>query len=114
MPLPTQRGEFTPLGFAQFDMVAYVHPVSSPIARPRGHESIVWHVSPAPAFTDKQGQYLAFIYAYSRNFRHPPAEADMQRHFQVSPPSVHQMVLTLERAGLIRRTPGVARIPVLR
>ena len=38
-----------------------------------------------------------------------PAEADMQRHFQVSPPSVHQMVLTLERAGLIRRTPGVAR-----
>ena len=25
------------------------------------------------------------------------------------PPSVHQMVLTLERAGLIRRQPGVAR-----
>jgi hypothetical protein len=33
----------------------------------------------------------------------------MQRHFQVTPPSVHQMVLTLERAGLIRRRPGVAR-----
>jgi Mn-dependent DtxR family transcriptional regulator len=65
-------------------------------------------VSPAPTFTDKQGQYLAFIYAYSRIFP-PPAEADMQRHFQVSPPSVHQTVLTLERAGLIRRTPGVAR-----
>ena len=60
-------------------------------------------------FTDKQGQYLAFIYAYSRIFRRPPAEADMQRHFQVTPPSVHQMVLTLERAGLIRRTPGAAR-----
>ncbi len=75
-----------------------------------GYESIVWHVSPpAPPFTDKQGQYLAFIYAYGRIFRQPPAEADMQRHFQVSPPSVHQMVLTLERAGLIRRTPGVAR-----
>ena len=63
-------------------------------------------MSPAPPFTDKQGQYLAFIYAYSRQ---PPTEADTQRHFQVSPPSVHQMVLTLERAGLIRRTPGVAR-----
>ena len=25
------------------------------------------------------------------------------------PPSVHQMVLTLERAGFIRRQPGVAR-----
>jgi Mn-dependent DtxR family transcriptional regulator len=60
-------------------------------------------------FTDKQGQYLAFIYAYSRMFRRPPAEADMQRHFLVSPPAVHQMVLTLERAGLIRRQPGRPR-----
>ena len=33
----------------------------------------------------------------------------MQRHFRVSPPSVHQMVLTIERAGFIRRQPGVAR-----
>ena len=63
----------------------------------------------AQSFSDKQGQYLAFIYAYSRIFRRPPAEADMQRHFEVSPPSVHQMVLTLERAGLIRRQPRVAR-----
>ena len=60
-------------------------------------------------FTEKQGQYLAFIYAYSRMFRRPPAEADMQRHFRVSPPSVHQMVVTLERVGLIRRHPGAPR-----
>jgi Mn-dependent DtxR family transcriptional regulator len=60
-------------------------------------------------FTEKQGQYLAFIYAYSRIFRRPPAEADMRRHFGVSPPSVHQMVLTLERAGLIRRQPHASR-----
>ncbi len=60
-------------------------------------------------FTEKQGHYLAFIYAYSRMFRCSPAETDMQRHFQVSPPSVHQMVVTLERNGLIRRQPGVAR-----
>ena len=38
-----------------------------------------------------------------------PAEADMQRKFQVTAPSVHQMVLTLERTGLIRRQVGVAR-----
>jgi Mn-dependent DtxR family transcriptional regulator len=63
----------------------------------------------APAFSDKQGQYLAFIHAYSRIFRRPPAEADMQRHFKVSPPSVHQMIVSLERHGLIRRQPGVAR-----
>jgi DNA-binding MarR family transcriptional regulator len=60
-------------------------------------------------FTEKQGRYLAFIYVYVRMFHQPPAEADMQRHFRVSPPSVHQMVLGLERDGLIRRQPGVAR-----
>ncbi|MBI2720525.1 MAG: SOS response transcriptional repressor [Rhizobiales bacterium] len=60
-------------------------------------------------FTVKQGRYLAFIYVYSRMFRQAPAEADMQRHFRVTPPSVHQMVLTLERTGLIRRQPGTPR-----
>ena len=60
-------------------------------------------------FTEKQGQILAFIYVYARMFHQAPAEADMQRHFRVSPPSVHQMVLGLERDGLIRRQPGVAR-----
>jgi DNA-binding MarR family transcriptional regulator len=60
-------------------------------------------------FTEKQGQYLAFIYVYARMFHQAPAEADMQRHFRVSPPSVHQMVLGLERDGLIRRQQGVAR-----
>ena len=39
----------------------------------------------------------------------PPAEADLQRYFRVSPPSVHQMVLALERAGLIRRQAGAPR-----
>jgi len=60
-------------------------------------------------FTPKQGQYLAFIHAYTHLLGRPPAEADLQRHFRVTPPSVHQMVLTLERAGLIQRRPGVAR-----
>jgi Mn-dependent DtxR family transcriptional regulator len=69
-------------------------------------------MSPRPtakALHPSKGQYLAFIYAYTRVVGRPPAEADMQRHFRVSPPSVHQMVLTLERAGLVRRQPGVAR-----
>ncbi len=65
------------------------------------------------SFTDKQGQYLAFIDAYTRVNGRPPAEADLQRHFRVSPPSVHQMVLTLERAELIRRQPGLARRQVV-
>jgi DNA-binding MarR family transcriptional regulator len=64
---------------------------------------------PSPSFTPKQGQYLAFINAYTLVLGRPPAEADLQRYFKVTPPSVHQMVLTLERAGLIHRQPGVAR-----
>ena len=63
----------------------------------------------AKTFTPKQGQYLAFIYLYTRLHRRPPAEADMQEYFRVSPPSVHQMVLTLEREGFIRRQPKAAR-----
>jgi Mn-dependent DtxR family transcriptional regulator len=61
------------------------------------------------SFTDLQGQYLAFIHAYSKLNRRPPAEADMQRFFEVTPPSVHRMVVELEHRGLIRRQPGVAR-----
>ena len=61
------------------------------------------------SFTDIQGQYLAFIHAYSLVMGQPPAEADMQRFFGVTPPSVHNMVKTLERLGLISRTPRQAR-----
>jgi Mn-dependent DtxR family transcriptional regulator len=64
---------------------------------------------PAKAFTSKQGQYLAFIHLYTRLHRRPPAETDMQQYFRVSPPSVHQMVLTLERAGFISRKPRTTR-----
>jgi len=65
--------------------------------------------SAGSAFTPKQGQYLAFIDAYMRVHRRPPAEWEIQRYFGVTPPSVHQMILTLERAGLIRRQPGAPR-----
>jgi Mn-dependent DtxR family transcriptional regulator len=63
----------------------------------------------SPLYTPKQGQYLAFIYAYTRVLGRPPAEADIQRYFNVTPPTVHQTLITLERIGLIRRKPGVAR-----
>ena len=62
-----------------------------------------------PEYTVLQGRYLAFMLQYIRLHGVPPAEADLQRHFDVSPPSVHQMVLTLEKKGFIRRTPGQAR-----
>jgi Mn-dependent DtxR family transcriptional regulator len=60
-------------------------------------------------YTKKQGQYLSFIRYYTKIHGRAPAEFDMQQYFHVTPPSVHQMVLTLEAKGLIERTPGKAR-----
>jgi DNA-binding MarR family transcriptional regulator len=63
----------------------------------------------ANPYTPKQGQYLAFIYYYSKIHGRPPAEADFQRFFRVTPPVVHRMVKTLTARGLIDREPGTAR-----
>ena len=65
--------------------------------------------SVAPRFTPKQGQYLAYIHHYTKIHRQAPAETDLQRYYQVSPPSIHEMIKTLERNGLIEKTPGQAR-----
>ena len=75
--------------------------------RDRSEDHLSIHLE--PRFTDRQGQYLAFIYSYIRLNRRPPAESDIQHYFGVTPPTVHQMVLTLERGGWIRRTPRAAR-----
>lgn len=60
-------------------------------------------------YTEKQGQYLAFIYYYTKINRQPPAEADLQRYFRTTPPTVHQMILKLEERGFITRIAGQAR-----
>jgi len=67
------------------------------------------HAHHAADFTPLQGQYLAFIDSYERLSGVAPAEANIQKHFGVTPPTVHQMVLTLERRGFISRIPGQAR-----
>jgi len=77
-----------------------------------------WRFSQAVAYnraavmkkpTAKQGQYLAFIFYYTKIHGFAPAESDMQGYFKVSPPSVHQMVLTLEANGFIERVAGRGR-----
>ena len=60
----------------------------------------------APLTLDEHGHYRRLL-------GQSPAEADMQRFFQITSPSVHQVVLSLEKAGLITRQPG-ATIPPLR
>ena len=65
--------------------------------------------APRALFTPRQGQYLAFIHAYTLVNGRPPAHADIQRFFRLTPPTVHQMLLTLEKAGLISRQPSQPR-----
>ncbi|OGO03519.1 MAG: transcriptional regulator [Chloroflexi bacterium RBG_13_54_8] len=60
-------------------------------------------------YTPRQGQYLAFIYYYTKIHGCAPSEADLERYFRVSCSSVHQMIVTLEERGLIVKTPGKAR-----
>lgn len=60
-------------------------------------------------FTATQGQYLAFIHAYTVLHRRAPAETDFQTFFRVTPPTVHRMVVTLHARGLITRVPGQPR-----
>jgi ketosteroid isomerase-like protein len=60
-------------------------------------------------FTPRQGAYLSFIQHYAKLHGRSPSEAEMQQFFMVSPPSVHQMVMTLEKRGLVARRPGIAR-----
>jgi len=67
-----------------------------------------------PPYTARQGQFLAHINHHITLHGRPPAEAEMRQFFQVTPPSVHQMILTLERRGLISRVPGQARSIALR
>ncbi|MEI6208802.1 MAG: MarR family winged helix-turn-helix transcriptional regulator [Desulfuromonadales bacterium] len=54
-------------------------------------------------WTEKQGQYLAFIHNYSKIHGRSPAESDPEKYFRVTPPTIHQMVLKLEEKGLISR-----------
>ncbi|MEO1404636.1 MAG: MarR family winged helix-turn-helix transcriptional regulator [Cyanobacteria bacterium J06635_1] len=61
------------------------------------------------SFTAKQGQYLSYIYNYTQVQGRPPAEADIQSFFQVTPPTVHQMIVKLEQLNLPSRVAGPAR-----
>lgn len=69
-------------------------------------------VRPAAAtlgYTELQGRYLSFIFYYQKLHGRPPAESDLQRYFQVSPPTVHAMLKTLQQRRYIARTAGAAR-----
>jgi repressor LexA len=60
-------------------------------------------------FTVRQGEYLSFIHSYTTKVGVSPSFEDIARHFGTAPPNVNGMIKTLERGGLLSRSPGVAR-----
>ena len=60
-------------------------------------------------YSEKEGQYLAFIFYYTKINGLAPAHVDFQRYFRVTPPTVHQTILQLEKKGFIHRTPNAPR-----
>jgi LexA DNA binding domain len=61
--------------------------------------------------TCQQGQFLAFIreYLMRNEAAVAPTHADLQRFFNLIPPSVNSTLIRLERRGFIRCAPGRAR-----
>jgi SOS-response transcriptional repressor LexA len=61
--------------------------------------------------TPRQGQFLAYIRAFIKNNYAgvAPTHAELQKFFNLTPPSVNSMLIRLEQRGFIRRVPGTAR-----
>lgn len=56
-----------------------------------------------PEYTPEQGQYLAFIFHFTKIDYRLPTDADVQRYFRVSMAAVRDMILSLENEGWVFR-----------
>ena len=101
----------TPLEY-QDQIGSAVDMISSAVT---GLQSSVAELSPSsrPSIggpTRRQGQFLAYIQEYTvRNNGIAPSHSDLQRFFEVTPPSINSMLKRLEEKGYISRIPGKAR-----
>ncbi|MBA2322080.1 MAG: MarR family transcriptional regulator, partial [Deltaproteobacteria bacterium] len=59
--------------------------------------------------TKRQSEYLDFIRAFTDRWKIPPSFEEIGTHFGTTPPSVNNMVKTLEARGFLTRVPGAAR-----
>ena len=103
--LPAQS--FTQIDEQQWVSYKSVKPVDAELIEALKYR--FWIKGMKPDYTAKQGQYLAFIYNYTKVNGRPPAQADMQRYFKTTPPTVHQMIIKLEKLDYLSRVPGQKR-----
>lgn len=71
--------------------------------------SIPKHEKSDNKWTVRQGQFLAFIFYYTKVNKRPPAEADIQTYFNISSASTHQMVKMLVDKNLLQKIPRQSR-----
>lgn len=64
--------------------------------------------------TPRQAQALRFIRSFLHLYRVSPSFAELAWHLGVSSPAAYDLVVRMERAGLLRKKPGVSRsmVPV--
>jgi hypothetical protein len=79
LPAAHNRRQFGALGLAEFNPITYIHLC---LRIDRGIDEQLNRMAgvsrSGKTFTPKQGQYLAFIYLYTRMHRRPPAKTDVQ------------------------------------
>ncbi len=62
-----------------------------------------------PKYTPRQGEYLAFIYRYTKIHHRSPSEGDIGDYFRLFSPAVRDMLRKLKQKGLISWEPGRPR-----
>lgn len=102
--------ELLALGVGQFYDTVDVHDFPAAVRAVRLDYILPFMSTPPKReFIEKQGQYLAFIYLYTKLNKQPPAQADLQRYFEVTPPTIHSMLVRLHELRLISRQRGRPR-----
>lgn len=59
--------------------------------------------------TARQAQALRYIRDYIRLHDGSPSEEELARHLGITAPAAHDLIIRMERSGLVRRKPGAAR-----
>jgi len=71
--------------------------------------SIPYNKNSLPKFTQRQGQFLAYIFYYTKINKRPPAESDIQNYFEISSASTHQILKGLVSKQLLEKVPKQPR-----
>jgi SOS-response transcriptional repressor LexA len=83
--------------------------LDNPSGKTKAKQKAKKTAAPAPKFTPRQGEFLAFIHAYIKMHGVAPSENEICTRFALTPPSVHDAIVRMHKRGLIDRTPGQAR-----